>query len=58
MLGGADSKQDRAHSKQLVRQTVAELEEVLRVLRGTGANREGPPEPELRPNVAQLRFDA
>ena len=43
VLGGEDSKQDRAHSKQLVRQTVAELEEFLRVLRGTGADREGPP---------------
>lgn len=44
VLAGEDWKQDRAHSKQLVRQTVAELEEVLRVLRGAAPHAgDGPP---------------
>lgn len=44
VLAGEDWKQDRAHSKQLVRQTVAELEEVLRVLRGASPHAgDGPP---------------
>lgn len=34
VLAGEGSKQDRARSKQLLRQTITELEEVLRVLRG------------------------
>ena len=36
-LAGAAGKRERAQSRELVRQTTAELEEVLSVLRGGGA---------------------
>ena len=39
-LAGTDTKQDRAQTLELARQTVAELDEVLRALRGGGKGAE------------------